>query len=198
MRRVAFGFRRGATREDLVATAEALVSQEDADRAWAYSWALLFSRLRQFDPTEILLKKPVESAETGRILANALKLIRNPRLRELGLVLLNWRPPILDGLQLLEVQVEPGDELLARKCLRIASRRNKQLLHHIVMDVLGLSKAAPSQPWKDCLAFSYDHSPCSYCRKGAFDRLKERGEATEEMILDHEWDSEAFAWSSET
>ncbi len=157
----AVNWARDATPEELAVAAEDLLAEADPKRQLAY--LRMFMRREFPKPIDRLLE--LARSEHERVAYAALRALRSvhdPRVRALGLELMN--------VSLLIRNSEPGDYRILETAL-LETSIDLNVYHWRLMDVMDFVEAHPSEEADRILLLLYENTPCAHCRHGAVEKL---------------------------
>ena len=118
--------------------------------------------------------------------AEAFYRMANPLVRAKGLELVAKAPDFKDwnlGISLLEKNYQPEDESLLRRTLEsVPADTDIHDLHSIVMSLHDLAAANAGFSFEPILLWTYENSPCPYCRGKSVELMIRRNIATETLL----------------
>jgi hypothetical protein len=150
----------------------------------------MFARRRFPLDIQILLRLvEVEEDRVGFAAIKALSQITHPAVRELAFRLVDTRATGRgDAIELLAQNFQHGDHAVALGWFR--AEQDLKSRHSMGMDLTEFWKQHPDEESEvPMLRDLYELGPCSYCRKGAVERLIERNALTEEMRAECAYDA---------
>jgi hypothetical protein len=182
-----------ASDQDLEHAAADLLAQQHEDALVAY--LRIFSQRRfPLDPGPLLGLVHHRSRRVGSAATRALEQITDPRVRALGLAILD--EPSADGdllgrgVDLLVNNFEPADAArLVERLGRRAWGQDRDGDHNLGFATLDLLKAHPSSDGAPALLTLYEHGPCSICRERCVEALQALDQLPEWMPAECRYDA---------
>jgi hypothetical protein len=192
------GWGKHANDEDLLRAAEALLAIPDHDVKRLTLFLRIFA-WRSFPLSHSPLVRLADSdnEEIRDRALSALKNVRHPDVRELGLRLVTTADPALRrwSFELLNTDPQPDDHLLMEEVFDREADENA--LHWIGMSILKVVDRTHSIAFTDALLKVYERGPCAFCRESVVRRLIDLGTlphpVAEECLFDQSLDTREHA-----
>jgi hypothetical protein len=166
---------RKATEEATRRLAEDLLAEDQPTRLRPL---LRFFQQRAFplNPDCLLALTGHADPEIAEQALRTLRHVQHPEMRPLALTFLRARIHVTAAASLLQRRVQPGDEvMLSEVMLDLEAAGNDVELHGFVSVFTDLAQAQPSPALHDLLSKSFEHQPCSVCRKDMVQLLQQSG-----------------------
>jgi hypothetical protein len=117
--------------------------------------------------------------------------MNDPRIRELGLSLIAQRPLVRRALDTLRRSFQPGDEVAIAALLPAMRQEDDARKHDVVLSLLDMASHTPGFSGQPFAEWTYEHSPCAFCRSNAVDWMVEHGHLPTAIREEARHDAEA-------
>ena len=171
---------RSASEEELTDAWLAFVVEDD--RSWLYRLAKALSQNPGRADVDRVIARVRSWEDEQNPFVMALEKVVDPRLRPLGLELIE-RGWIVDGVDLLTKHALPGDE--ATILAAIVTLTDDWDVHSVGLDVMNLDGGFDI---RELLLWTYENTPCSFCRESAVRGLLEIGRAPPGLLEECQFD----------
>ena len=180
-------FVKSASDEALREAAERFLTVEE--RSSRRALERVFREVRWPLPVERLFEL-VDDETRGRSACRVLGCIDHPKVRRLGLGLIQRVPVPWNAFETLKSSFREGDEAALWAVLPSLDGVEADLRHNVLQDLREIMAKHPAVDWQPFAEWIYEKTPCSFCRSCAVDWMVERGTLPERIRVEGEFDAE--------
>ena len=182
-------FRRSASSEDLNAIYQRLLIESRRDHLLRLLWVFQWREVPQLHPRLFeFIEQAGDDKELQRAGIGALSQLQSAEVHDFAVKCLSrcLQGPLLDAVELLRKNYQPGDHEVIEQALAYAVDQNS--IHGLGLDINSLSRDYPDPELAGCLEWVYERTPCSSCREWAFELLIKRNRASYSLLQECLWD----------